>query len=202
MTPSLTPDYFTQLYAGSDDPWKISTGWYEQRKRAVVLASLPRDHYAVGFEPACSNGELTAHLAARCDRLVAWDIADSAIARARTRTAHLPGVEIRKAALPDQWPTEHADLIVLSEVGYYLDVADLGRTIDQAVDRLAAGGTLLAVHWRHPAPDYPLSGDEVHQRIATHEKLRRLGGYQDVDVNLDIWTHGPAPSVAQQSGVV
>jgi hypothetical protein len=66
VTPSLSADYFAHLYADSDDPWRISTGWYEQRKRALLMASLPRERFAVGFEPGCSNGELTVLLASRC----------------------------------------------------------------------------------------------------------------------------------------
>jgi SAM-dependent methyltransferase len=202
MTPSLPPDYFDNLYADSADPWKISTGWYEQRKRALVLAALPQQRYSLGFEPGCSNGELTVGLAERCDRLLAWDVADVALDQARARTAQLSGVQIRQAALPAEWPTEQAELIVLSEVGYYLDANDLERAIELAVEHLITGGTLLAVHWRHPAPDYPTTGDQVHRRIDAHDGLQRLAGYQDTDFLLDVWTKGPTPSVAQTAGLV
>ncbi|MEO6885008.1 MAG: SAM-dependent methyltransferase [Jatrophihabitantaceae bacterium] len=202
MSPSLPAEYFNNLYADSDDPWQISTGWYEQRKRALVMASLPREHYRLGFEPGCSNGDLTVLLADRCDRFVAWDVAEAAVARARQRSANQPSVEIRRGALPDDWPAEQADLIVLSETGYYLDATDLECAIDRAADLLVPGGTLVAVHWRHPATDYPLRGDQVHEHIGAHDALAHLGGYHDADFLLDIWTHGSAPSVAQQIGVI
>ncbi len=141
-------------------------------------------------------------LAARCDRLIASDVVDAALERTRARTAHLPGVEVRPGALPDDWPDEQADLIVLAEVCYYLDEDDLVRAIDQARSRLARGGTLLAVHWRHEAPDYPLTGDQVHQVIGDQPGLDLVGGYHDADFLLDVWTHGPTPSVAQQAGVL
>lgn len=202
MTPSLPVDYFARLYKESDDPWRISSGWYERRKRALLMASLPRERFSVGFEPGCSNGELTVQLASRCDRLVAWDVIDDAVARSRARTAGSPGVEVRHGGLPDDWPDEHADLIVFAEVGYYLDAADLNRAVNEAVSRLDANGALVAVHWRHAAPDYPLTGDDVHGIIDAHDGLNRLGRYQDDDFLLDIWALGPVQSIAAESGVI
>ncbi len=201
MGSSLSREYFERLYGQSADPWRISDGWYEQRKRALVLAALPEPRFAVAFEPGCSNGELTVLLASRCDRLIAWDVVDAAVARTRERTAEMPGVEVRNGALPDDWPDERAELIVLSEVGYYLDAADWARTVDEAAARLLAGGTVLAVHWRHGAPDYPLTGDRVHEIIAAQPRLCRLGGYRDDDVLIDVF-RTDAQSVAQREGLL
>ena len=202
MSASLPADYFAQLYRESDDPWRISSGWYERRKRALLMASLPRERFSVAFEPGCSNGELTVQLASRCDRLIAWDVVEDVLARTRRRTSTLSGVEVRKGSLPVDWPDERADLIVLAEVGYYLNETDLNQAISTAVSRLNPSGVLAAVHWRHFAPDYPLTGDQVHHLINTHKDLHRLGGYQDTDFLLDIWTLGPVASVAGQTGVL
>jgi SAM-dependent methyltransferase len=199
---TLPPDYFARLYDEADDPWRISTGWYERRKRALVLAALPQERVSIAFEPGCSNGELTAELAHRCDRLIAWDLVESAVERTRARTTDSPGVEVRQAALPSAWPDEVADLIVIGEVGYYLAETDLQLAVDGALAHLSDGGTLLAVHWRHPAPDYPLRGDEVHAIIDARAELERLGRYRDDDFVLDVWTRGPAASVARQHGVL
>ena len=202
MSPSLPTTYFERLYGESADPWLISDGWYEQRKRALTLAALPSPRFSVIFEPGCSNGELTVLLAARCDRLIAWDVVDTAVTRTRERTAAMSGVEVRKGGLPDDWPDQKADLIVLSEVGYYLDEADLTRAVAAATSRLTEGGTVLAVHWRHDAPDYPLSGDRVHDLIAASPGLARLGGYHDEDVLIDVFRHGDHESVARRDGLL
>ncbi|WP_375483074.1 class I SAM-dependent DNA methyltransferase [uncultured Jatrophihabitans sp.] len=201
-TPSLPEQYFRDLYARDEDPWRISDGWYEQRKRALVLAALPSASFGTVFEPGCSNGELTVPLAGRCDRLVAWDVVDSALARTRERTADRANVEVRRGALPGDWPDEPADLVVLSEVGYYLDRTDLRTAVDHVAASLRDGGSLVAVHWRHPAPDYPLSGDEVHDVIEAHPAFERLGRYRDEDVVLDVLVKGNAVSVARAAGVV
>ena len=62
---SVSPQYFEQLFEHDEDPWAFRTRWYEQRKRDLTLACLPRQYYTRIFEPACANGELSAALAER-----------------------------------------------------------------------------------------------------------------------------------------
>jgi LmbE family N-acetylglucosaminyl deacetylase len=69
-TASAPAARFAELYADGADPWRAGS-WYERRKRAVVLASLPRERYRRAFEPGCGTGELTRELAARCDAVLA-----------------------------------------------------------------------------------------------------------------------------------
>lgn len=84
-TAAATDAHFEALYAASDDPWQVRASWYEKRKRALLLACLDRPRYRNGFEPGCGNGEMSAALAERCDRLLACDGAASAVAAARRR---------------------------------------------------------------------------------------------------------------------
>ena len=79
MSTRLPDAYFDEMYAGGDDPWQLSTRWYEQRKYAITLAMLPRRRYRHAFEPGCSIGTLTALLAQRCDRVTAVDVAEAAV---------------------------------------------------------------------------------------------------------------------------
>src|ERR1700712_2065045 len=67
------PAYFDAMFQASADPWKYKERWYEERKRALTLACLPQRRYASGYEPGCANGELSAALAGRCDRLLISD---------------------------------------------------------------------------------------------------------------------------------
>ena len=52
--------YFAGLYGASEDPYRLQTRWYEQRKRASVLSSLPCMRYASAYEPGCGAAALTA----------------------------------------------------------------------------------------------------------------------------------------------
>lgn len=160
---TLDPGYFDAMYAEDPDPWGFASRWYERRKYALSLALLPRPRYGDAFEPGCSIGVLTAGLAGRCDRLLACDGAETAVEQARWRA---PGARVERRVMPRDWPGGRFDLIVLSELLYYFDDADLARILELTAASLRPGGTVLAVHWRHPVADYPKSGDEVHAALA------------------------------------
>jgi hypothetical protein len=199
---SLPPDYFARQYAGSPDPWGFRTRWYEQRKRDVTLACLPRPSYRSGFEPGCSIGVLSTALAGRCERLLVADVEGSALATCRAELIGVDHVEVHQMRVPDEWPVGEFDLVVVSELGYYLDSSSLAVLLDRAVDSLEDGGTLLACHWRHPVADYPLSGDVVQERVLARAELVPLVSHVEPDFRLDVLTKGLARSPAQAEGLV
>lgn len=204
---TLPQEYFADLYDRNPDPWAISGRWYEQRKRAMVMAALPRRHYQRVFEPGCANGDLTVLLAQRAAELVAWDAVDRAVLTCRAAVACQSGigsVAVDVATVPDRWPDGTFDLIVLSEIGYYLAAQELDRLLGLAVGSLTEGGVLLAVHWRHAADGYPRTGDDVHAAIAECSGLVPLASYLDEDFALDVLvaTNGEPESVARATGVL
>ena len=85
----LPDEYFDSMYAQSADPWDLSARWYEQRKYAITLALLPRQHYRHAFEPGCSVGVLTALLSERCTRVTATDVTAAALDGAQRRLGDL-----------------------------------------------------------------------------------------------------------------
>jgi SAM-dependent methyltransferase len=198
----LEPGYFDDMYAASADPWGFTSRWYEKRKCAISLAMLPRERYADAFEPGCSIGVVTERLGWRCDRLLACDVAGAAVAAATERTESLPNVRVEQRVLPRDWPGGSFDLIVFSEMLYYFGGNDLPRVLDLAVAALRPGGTLLAVHWRHPVAEYPRTGDGVHQALARQPGLSRLAGHVEPDFIAEVYQNGPVISVAQAAGLV
>ncbi len=197
---TLPQGYFDALYAASSDPWGFRTRWYEERKRALTMALLPDARYRDAYEPGCSVGALTRQLAERCDRVLATDVSAAAVATAAAATADLPHVRVEAATLPADWPRAVFDLVVVSELGYYFEPADLRELASRAA---TGAGTLLAVHWRHPVADYPLRGDVVHAALgaaATRAGLTRLGGHRDDDLTADVWARDPR-SVATRTGL-
>ena len=101
-------------------------------------------------------------------------------------------------------PDGRFDLIVFSEILYYLGNQDLEQALKHAVSTLEPEGTLLAVHWRHPAADYPLSGDDVHQVLAGRPELARLVRHGEPDFLAEVYIRieGTPVSVAQAMGLV
>ncbi len=159
---------FDELYAAAGgDPWETRTSWYERRRRAALLACLPRERYRHAAEPGCGTGTLTAELAARCDRLDASDFAEAATRQARSATAGLPGVTVARRALPAAAALPGGiDLAVLSEVLYYLSDGDLAATVDRLAEALEPGGDLVLAHW---SGDWP--ADAPRDAAATHRVL-------------------------------
>jgi trans-aconitate methyltransferase len=197
---TLPASYFDNVYADAADPWGFTDRWYEQRKRDLTLAMLPQAQYASAFEAGCSIGVLTQSLATRCRSLLAVDISAAAVEAADQRCAELAHVTVQQAQLPADWPAGGFDLIVLSEIGYYFDNADLALVARRAC---AASQTLIAVHWRHPVEDYPLTGDMVHAALvhaAGSHGLTHLAEYRDADISADVWTR-ESRSVAQRMGL-
>lgn len=198
---NIDGSYFDALFRVDDDPWKFRSRWYEQRKRAMTLACLPVPRYARGYEPGCANGELSAALASRCDRLLVSDGTDRALEVARERLRALEHVQVAKAWLPDDWPDASFDLIVLSELGYYLDARTLASMAGQMLASLAAGGTLLACHWRHQIDGCSLSGDDVHAVLDAHLDLPRWCSVVEPDFRIDVWCRDSG-SVATGEGLL
>ena len=101
--------------------------------------------------------------------------------RPERRTEDLTHVRVEQRDIPGRWPDGRFDLIVFSEILYYLGNQDLEQALKHAVSTLEPEGTLLAVHWRHPVADYPRSGDDVHQVLAGRPGLARLVRHDEPD---------------------
>lgn len=189
---SLDAQYFADLYATDEDPWAFRTRWYERRKRDLVMASLPRQCYQRVFEPACANGELSAALAERCAELLCQDLDPTAVGLASDRLANMPNTSVAQGRLPGDWPGGRFDLIVLSEVGYYLDPTDWLQVIEQSIRSLTYNGGLLACHWRHPIAGCPQDGREVHAMLDRHLPLYRVFRHEEGDFLLEYWACQPS----------
>ena len=157
---SIPADYFAEMYKGDTDPWRFATSDYERGKYAATIASLPRERYASALEIGCSIGVLTHEIAGRCDALLALEPASAALDAARERNRDHAHVTFRQGIVPADYPPGPFDLVLLSEVAYYLAAPDLERLTDQVGASLQPGGTIVLVHWLG-VTDYPLSGEEA-----------------------------------------
>ncbi|WP_405783222.1 SAM-dependent methyltransferase [Streptomyces sp. NBC_00859] len=203
---STPASYFETMYEHSADPWHLAERWYERRKYDLTVAALPRPRYRSAFEPACSVGELTLRLAERCDALLACDRVPSAAATAAQRTAECSNVTVEHRVLPEQWPDGTFDLIVLSELLYYFDPAALDLLLRHSVRALEPGGTLITVHWNHPADGHLATGDDLAPVLARVPGLTLTADHREDDFVLQTFGRlGPdgarPPSPAGREGL-
>lgn len=198
VTNRISRAHFDDLYERHDDPWGFESRWYEARKRAIVLASLPLKKFRFALELGCSTGLLTEALADRCYNVLGIDIAESAVDRARERIPSNARVEQRDMAT--DFPAGDYDLVVLSEVGYYFSSEVLDALLGEIEGSLSPDGVLVACHWRHPVEGYLLSGDEVHSRLAARD-LARLLRHEEEDFVLEAFSRN-GDSVARRDGLL
>ena len=110
-------------------------------------------------------------------------------------------VTLGRASLDATWPSGPFDLLVLSEVAYYLEADSLAGALERECVRLQPGANVVAAHWRHPVSDYPLTGDAAHAVIAGMPGLTSLGRYRDDDVIVEVFDTGDGRSVAAREDV-
>ncbi|WP_459315630.1 bifunctional PIG-L family deacetylase/class I SAM-dependent methyltransferase [Arthrobacter sp. TMT4-20] len=200
--PTPSSGVFERLHADTDDPWGLKDRFYERRKRSVALALLPRERFAASLELGCSIGILSAELAARTDSLLALDISPTAVAATQERLSDYPEATARVASVPRDWPSGQFDLIVISEVGYFLSRAQLLDVVARAVASLAADGVILLCHWRHPIDGWELDGDTVHELFRSASSLAVFAEHREEDFRIDLLVRPPAVSVARATGVL
>jgi 2-polyprenyl-3-methyl-5-hydroxy-6-metoxy-1,4-benzoquinol methylase len=184
---SRSAKHFERLYRADSDPWGFANSPYEQQKYEATLAVLGTKHFQSALEVGCSIGILTSRLASRCDHLIGLDFAPSAVKAARARCAPYPGVRIEQMQVPRQWPEGSFDLILFSEVLYFLDESDLMDTCAHVLGSLLPGGKVLLVNYTE-ATDDPLSGDTAASSFikATAPTLRPIYQTREPHYRLDL----------------
>jgi SAM-dependent methyltransferase len=179
MSVRVGAEMFDRKYAASPDPWGYERSVYEREKYTATLAALSGRSFDLALEVGCSIGVFTELLAAHCRWLLAMDFSPKAIALARARLGSLGNVQLLRASFPEDAPIGQFDLVVCSEVLYYLDEQTLLRAMRWLRSQLSGGATVLAVSWRGRGWEEPLHGDDVHDLLVERlEPWHRLDAGQ------------------------
>ena len=147
MSHSVGATYFEKLYAATSDPWDYQTSVYEQEKYAATCEALQSRVFERGFEIGCSFGVLSRMLAAHCRSLLSVDLVEAVLDRAHRENAALDHLRFERMEIPAAWPQGAFDLIVFSEVLYYLSLPDLLATAARTKDSLESNGMVVMVNW-------------------------------------------------------
>ncbi|WP_413318158.1 PIG-L family deacetylase [Agrococcus sp. 1P02AA] len=183
LAPPARPMPFDERYALEGDPWATRTTWYERRKRALVLAALPEQRYRLAVEVGCGTAMLTAELASRCDAALGVDASVPALDEARRTLAEHANAWAEHRAIDDGLPRADVDLLVLSEIGSYVEADALRGILHEARD---AGAQVVLCHWRGDGEDLRASAEQVHALAAGTRGMRRVVEHRDQDFLLDV----------------
>jgi len=160
----LTVAAFEQFYAKEHDPFGFDRNPYEAEKFAHLLKALDGRRYGRALEIGCSIGSFTEKLADVCDEVVATDISQIAVERARQRLQGKSTVRIERLTFPAEQPQGTFDLVVCSDVLYYLSDRDLPQAIALLASMVRPGGSLLALHYLGDAGGLT-TGGKVHNQL-------------------------------------
>jgi cyclopropane fatty-acyl-phospholipid synthase-like methyltransferase len=161
----MTAADFEARYRGDPDPWAYTTSAYERDKYAATLEACGEGPFAAALELGASIGVFSTLLAPRCRSLVTIDASETAVSSARRRLAGRQSVTTISGTIPQDIPRRDYDLVVASEILYYLTGSQLDATLDVVRDCTRPGTRLVAVHWRPPGSDRPLDAATVHDRL-------------------------------------
>ncbi len=188
---------FDAMYDAGPDPWRNTGSFYEERRRNLVMAMLGRARYGRVLELGCADGFVTSALLERADEVHSFDGSPRAVSLAQ---ANAPAARVECGELPDAIPldTVRFDLVVLSEVGYFLTATELLSTLRRARAVLTPGGELVLCHWQHATRHVPLDGILVHQQARDMMGEAPRARHLDEDLCIEIW--GEGPSVAREEG--
>ncbi len=179
------PGYFERMYARDPDPWRFASSAYEREKYAATLAALGERRFAAGLEVGCSIGVLSRQLAERCERFLGLDVAAAAVDAAAARCAGLGGARFERGAVPADWPDGGFDLVVFSEVLYYLGEAGLRATAARTAGSLVPGGIAVLVNWLGET-GAGMSGDAAAGSFIAASGLRVLSAVRGESYRLDV----------------
>ncbi len=180
-------DSLDRLHRNESDPWGTESRWYEQRKRDLVLAMLPRPMFDRVLELGCSTGALAEALTARARKVTAVDRSSAALAAARRRFEDDDRVQVTELDVPHQWqPDATFDLCVVSEMGYFLSPADLDLLVDRVVGSLEPEGVVVLCHWRHRVEGWVLDAEQVHAAFEDKRIPPLSATYSDRDFEIRV----------------
>ncbi len=164
MTDSRDAAHFERLYQSNPDPWGFQTSDYEKAKYAATLTALGDSRFRSGLEVGCSIGVLTRLLAPACEQMLGIDIVQAPLQEAASRCADMPHVRFQRMQVPGAWPDGQFDLIVLSEVLYFLSPTDISRCAERVRACLLPGASVVLVNWLGQTDD-PTPGEAAAEQF-------------------------------------
>jgi SAM-dependent methyltransferase len=172
--------FFERFYGQcADDPWGYAAAPLERAKYERTLEVCSPTADTSTLELACATGIFTAMLAPLCGTVLAVDISEVAVKRARDRVAAFPRVRCERRTIPHELPEVIFDLIVCSDFLTYLAEEDIRATAGYMRAHTADGGAVVIVNNRRAITTEPERITELVEqelpafRLTRAEELER-----------------------------
>ncbi|QLH16105.1 methyltransferase domain-containing protein [Paracoccus pantotrophus] len=170
--------HFEALYRANPDPWRYRTSSYEQRKYQATIDALPGRRFRAALEVGCSIGVLTGMIAERAEEVTGIDLSAEAIRLARAHLRNISHVKLLHGTVPRDWPPGPFDLMILSEVVYYLTAAEIGELSREIARTARPGAHCVLVNWTGPTGS-PWRGPQAAQALIAALSSARTVTSQD-----------------------
>jgi SAM-dependent methyltransferase len=170
---------FEKKFRVDIDPWDYAHSRFELFKRGVLLQACGPSRHGRVLELGCAIGETSRRLLRLALRLLAVDASPTALREAARRTACSRRIRFKRAILPGQMPRGPFDLIVVSELIYYLRPHYLNPLADRIYAALAPGGMTVILNHRRPFDDAAIMPALAHRRMR-RRLARRMAVLRDV----------------------
>ena len=172
VPPEMRPGFFDHFF-DEGDPFGFDINPEERLKFEKTLEACGEGPFGRVLELGCAVGSFTEILAPRASDVLAVDVSQAAVDQVARRLHDHPNVRAKALSIPGEFPDETFDLVVASDVLYYLSVEELQRCVAKIEAALSDGGAFVAVHYV-PRMGSVLNGDEAHDVVAAHTTLRHV----------------------------
>ncbi|HYH73267.1 MAG TPA: class I SAM-dependent methyltransferase [Nocardioides sp.] len=172
VPPEMRPGFFDDFF-DEGDPFGFDRHPEEKLKFDRTLEVCGEGPLGRVLELGCAVGTFTEVLAPRAEDVLALDVSQAAVDQVLERTRAFSNVRAVAMSIPREFPDGTFDLVVASDVLYYLPVVELQRCVDRIEASLAPGGAFVAVHYV-PRMGSVLNGDEAHDVVVAHTGLEHV----------------------------
>lgn len=174
VPPEMRPGFFRHFF-DEGDPFGFDVNPAEQLKFQRTLEVCGEGQLGHVLELGCAVGSFTEILEPRATDVLALDVSPAAVEQVARRLRDHPNVRVQTMTIPAEFPEGTFDLVVASDVLYYLPAEDVRRCLERIETALAERGALVAVHYV-PRMGSVLDGDETHDILTAHTSLRHVLG--------------------------
>lgn len=153
---SHTSGRFNRFYWLDKDPFGAKDSKYEISKQNRLLELIARQEYRLSLDVGCGNGLLSRRIAAHCEHIIGIDFSSRAVQLAQQNCTGVPNMTLDVADIRNYESSQRFDLIICSEVLYYLQGQALAAVVEK-LHRISTPGARLALVGRADAKIVPQS---------------------------------------------